>query len=524
MNEFLEQFTKAWDALSLRQKASLFVSAGLTVVAVLAVVWWARLPTWAPLQTGLDAKDAQVVIQELQAAKIKVNTADGGATIEVPIEMVDQARRLLASKDLPAGVYGSTDDLVIGAGLGESSRTIEYRLKRSLESRLARTLEEFTWIRHARVHLTLGGNSPFVDDKDVAKASVQLTVLKGFQPTSAQAQGVVNTVRDSVPELVEEHISVVDQSGRPIVDGQAMAAGGGVAASRQLEIKNAVERDINKKIASVLVPLVGMNGYAIRTDATLDHQKTKRFLKTYDPDRSVLISESKSKEKTNSGRDRNGGGAPGTATNLPGGQGVRGGGTSSSSQNSTQQNSYQPSFEETTIEEPSGTVERLSVSVVVNHKQEVEEGKEEASIVPRSEEEMQQLDRLIKAAMGFDEQRGDVLVLAQQAFQPAPVVEAPEASDPLSYLPLVKWPALVVLSLVAFFLFYKPTLKTVQSMLSTKSHAAAEDDASAELERQLQIGPPSRLELMRQRLAKLAAEEPEGMAQTMRVWLNEEAE
>ena len=47
--------------------------------------------------------------------------------------------------------------------------------------------------------------------------------------------------------------------------------------------------------------------------------------------------------------------------------------------------------------------------------------------------------------------------------------------------------------------------------------------ALADKDRQL-LGPASQVELLRQRLAKLAAEQPSGMAQTVRVWLNEQKE
>lgn len=522
MNELLEQITKAWDSLSLRQKMSLFVSAGLTVGAVMTIVWWAGIPTWTPLSVNVEARSAQEMIQALQSASIPVQTADGGGTIEVPAESLEEAKRVLASKDLLGLGSEGGDDYVTGSNMGESTRTMEWRMKRAQESRLARTLEEVTWIRKARVHLTLAGSSPFVDDRDVAKASIQVTVAKGFRPGSAQAQGIVNLVRDSVPELIADNISVTDQTGRPIVDGQADSEVGGVAANKQLEIRNQVERDITKSIALMLEPILGREGFAIQANATLDYQKTKRFLKTFDPDGSVLLSESKNKTKNSSGR-AGASGAPGTASNLPGG-GPPSGGIASNEQRSDQLNNYENSFEETTIEEPSGTLQKVSVSVVIDQKSEAVEGQEEPQVVPRDDAEMQEIERIVKAAMGFDEERGDALVVSQRPFRHGPVIEPESTLDPLSFLPLVKWPALVLLLLIAFFLFYKPTLKTVQGMITAGKAPGGEEGDSAELERQLQLGPPSRLELMRQRLAKLAAEQPEGMAQTMRVWLNEETE
>ena len=73
-------------------------------------------------------------------------------------------------------------------------------------------------------------------------------------------------------------------------------------------------------------------------------------------------------------------------------------------------------------------------------------------------------------------------------------------------------------TVLAFVLFYRPFVRLVREAVTTANKRRT---TSAELESRLQIGPPSQAELLRQSLAKAAVERPEGVAQTVRVWLNE---
>ena len=81
-----------------------------------------------------------------------------------------------------------------------------------------------------------------------------------------------------------------------------------------------------------------------------------------DPDSGALISEQKSKEKSSSASGF-AGGAPGTASNLPGAAGPNGGSGSDTSESSTTTNNFDYSVVEKTVEEPIGTVKKLSVAV-----------------------------------------------------------------------------------------------------------------------------------------------------------------
>lgn len=513
MREILDQLGQAWASLTLKQRTSLVVSAALTVALVAAVVWWARLPTWTVLYTGLDPKDAQAVLQELQTQGVPHRVRDGGTLVEVPYGQVDRVRVDLASKNLPASGRFGFMEMFGQDNFAQSNRMHRVRVQKALEDELARTIEAIEEVRSARVHLVLPGERVFLDDDDVAKASVALGLGRVGKLPSEQVQGIARIVAGAVPELAVEDVNIVDNRGRVLWDGDDSAA------SRRIELKASIEQDINDKVARVLEPIVGAQGYVVRTTARLDLDKIVRREREYDPDGGVLISEDKSNREMRS--TSGAGGAAGTASNLPGGSGpsdVRNGESEKTKQTTNQ---FEYSFVERQVEEPVGTVEKLSVAVLVDHRWTAPEGEGAvAEPEPRGAEEIQRIEQLVKAAISFDPDRGDVVTVEQTPFLRMTEEEPPRTFDPKPWLPFVKYPALVLLLLLAFVLFYRPFLRTMKTALEGKGKGRG-GGLRGEIDQPLQLGRPSQIELLRQKISSIASEHPEGMAQTMRVWLHD---
>lgn len=288
MSDFVQQALRAWHAMTAKQRFTLVFSFLLTAAAVGALVWWARQPSWATLYTGLDPKDAQAIVQELQARKVPHRPADGYSAIEVPVENVESLRMELAAKNLPgSGRFGFLE--MFGAeNIAQSDRTQRVKYQKALEDELARTIESLDEVQGARVHLVLPGDRVFVDDADIAKASVTLTLRRGVVPAPDQVRSIVHIVSGAVEGLSPERVSVVDTMGHTLWEGDG--ATGGLITARQAELKKGIEKDIDGKIARVLEPIVGPAHYVVRTSAEMDFQKVLRRERTLDPDSGALIS------------------------------------------------------------------------------------------------------------------------------------------------------------------------------------------------------------------------------------------
>lgn len=523
MQDLVQQIGAAWNTLALKQRISLVVSALLTLLAVGAVVYWAKQPQLTTLLTGLEAKDAQAIVTQLQAQGVPFELRSGGTEVAVPVEQVDRLRMSLAAQGLPqSGRFGFME-MFSQDNIAQSNRTQQMRYQKALEDELGRTIESLDEVRTARVHLVLPGERVFLDDDDVSKASVTLSLARGSRLPNEKVQAIVRIVSGAVKELSVENVSVVD------TNGHVLWQGGGEPESflsaRQVEAKGATESDINAKVASVLQPLVGEGKFTVRTSADLEFQKVTRRETSYDPNSGVLISEKKTKETSNSGVDA--GGVPGTASNLPGAQGAAGGATSEAQERSDQQSNFEYSRVERSVEEPTGMIKRLSIAVVVDQIWPAADPAATGDAAktqpqPRSDDEMRKLESLVKAAINFDANRGDIVTIEQVPFVRVDAEPIETGFDPRAWIPLIKYPALLVLLLLVFFLFFRPMLATLRQLATSRPTAPSNaTNATARLDAPLQLGPPSRLELVRQRLTQLATEEPEGTAQTVRVWLHD---
>jgi flagellar M-ring protein FliF len=520
MQELLQQISAAWNALALRQRVTLLATTALTVAAVGAIVYWAQQPTWGVLYTGLDPRDAQPVVQELQSRKVPVRIAAGGGSVEVPLEQVDALRMQMAVQGLPeSGKFGFLE-MFSGDSIAQSSQVQKIRYQKALEDELARTIEALDEVRSARVHLVLPGARVFVDDKSVAKASVTVGLRAGSALAVEKVQAIARIVAGAVPELSLEQVNVLDTQGHVLWEGDG--DGSAVAGSRQIELRAAIERDVNGKVGRVLEPLVGADGFVVKTTAELDFQKVLRREKSYDPDSGVLLTEERTREKQASPDAA--AGAPGTASHSssgPGGEADADGVL----ERQNHRTSYEYSVSESSIEQPVGQLQRLSVAVLVDQRRTEVAGVEgtERTATARSDEELAKIEDLVKGAIGFDAQRGDRVTVEQVAFQRPPVETAAGGFDVRPWLPLVKWPTLVALALMAFFLLVRPLLATLRQAAAGRHDILSVPVASGTpaAPAALPLGKPSPVELMRQRLALVAAEQPEGMAQTLRIWLHQ---
>jgi flagellar biosynthesis/type III secretory pathway M-ring protein FliF/YscJ len=270
---------------------------------------------------------------------------------------------------------------------------------------------------------------------------------------------------------------------------------------QQIALRAALERDIDGKVARVLEPLVGSDGFVVRTTAEMDFAKVLRREKSIDPDSAVVLTEERSKEKP-----------------------------AAASARQEQRASYEYSVRESSIEQPAGQLLRLSVAVLVDQRRSDDGGVDEPAgtagagprATPRSDEEIAQIEELIKGAIGFDARRGDRVTVEQVAFRRAPVVTPAAGLDPRSWPPRATGIALFALALAAFALLARPLLARLRPAANGALPAAAGGlQPAAAGSGTLPAGRPSPVEALRQRLAAVAVEEPEGMAQTLRVWLHE---
>jgi flagellar biosynthesis/type III secretory pathway M-ring protein FliF/YscJ len=161
---------------------------------------------------------------------------------------------------------------------------------------------------------------------------------------------------------------------------------------------------------------LGPGKTVVRTNVQINSQETQMTKEAFDPDNKVVRSQRQSVDDAGT----KAGGTPGVQANIPGGEATKAAGEIGSKRTS-EVVTYEIGHTTSRISEPRGQVQKLSVAVLVDGKYEKDK------YIPRTKEEMEVIKGMVKRAVGFDEDRGDEIEVANVAFkiQPAPALQAP---------------------------------------------------------------------------------------------------
>jgi len=449
----------------------------LAVLGAAALIWMAVAA--APSRTlfsGLADSDKGAVVEALNSAGIANSLDRDTGAIKVSDDDYHRARMLLASQGLPRGGQSGAE-VVADMPLGASRAVEAERIRAAREADLARTIEAIDVVQTARVHLAAEQPSVFVRERNNAAASVMLTLAPGRTLGEGQVQAIVNLVASSVPGLAPEQVSVIDQNGRLLSSSGGNAAS--QASERQLAIQTQVEDRARQAITTLLTPIVGAGNFTTEVHAEMDFSETQSTREGFPENQRQMTAEEGqvSSEGGANGAAPPAGGVPGALSNTPppaaqvaaapGGavtvpaQGAPaaatpGAGTGNRTENYNR--SYAVGREVSVTRAQTGTVKRLSVAVALRNP----DGR------PRGVAEMQQLEQLVKGAVGFDQARGDVVALNSRAFA-ATEETAPSWWEAGWVSLVVRNLTALIIALLVIFVFAKPLLKRTKTAMANRS-------------------------------------------------------
>jgi flagellar M-ring protein FliF len=533
---------RGFSRMPLERQIGLIVAVAAAVTLVVSVFMWLTRPTYVPLYPGLGEQDSAQVADALARHGVSYRLDPVSGSVTVPARQIHEARLKLATEGLPKGSGFGFELLEQDQGLGTSRLIEDARYHRAIEGELARSIATLHSVENARVHLALPRQSVFVRDRVKPSASVLVNLYAGRTLDEQRVAGIVHLVASSVPDLEAERVTVVDQRGRLLTTPSA-DADGIVASSQQLDFTRRVEEGYVRRIMDILSPILGSDAVRAQVAADLDFSRIERTMEVYDPEFSAVRSEQISEDES---RGSGMMGVPGALTNQPPEAGVLEGGangeqlvngqavTPGSSSRRTVRN-YEVDRTISHIREAPGSLQRLSVAVVVDHRaQRNAQGRMER--VPLDEQEMERISALVREAVGFDARRGDSVNVVNASFRPADVPE-PLPEPPLWQEPwvvdLAKTILAVIMVLVLAFTVLRPLLRS----LAEKGAAARREDQLGHLALEGREGPvpglthaqqgalpsPSRrhqsYEEHLESARSMVREDPRRVAQMMKTWI-----
>lgn len=405
---------------------------GIVMVGLLAFfVYMASrftTPNMQLLYNNLDPKDGGQIVAKLEGMNVPVQIKADGTQIYVPSDQVAKLRMLLAQDGLPRGgnmgyeIFDKTD------GLSTSSFVQNINLVRALEGELARTISSLGPVKSARVHLVLPQREVFSRQKQEPSASIVLQMRSGRLDRS-QVSAVQHLVAAAVPGLKPGQISIIDDQ------GSLLARGGGdesigSSLSTSEEARVSLERRMSGEIESLLEKSIGPGKVRAEVSADMDFDRITTSSETYDPESRVIRSSQTEEESAQNEEGGNGGGAVSVANNIPDGAQAPAAASSATKNNRTTETvNYEISKTVKQQVRESGQIKKLSVAVLVDGIY-TKNDKGEESYQPRTEENLKQLETLVKTAIGFNEERGDVVqVVNMQFVAPAPLTDGASSDD-----------------------------------------------------------------------------------------------
>lgn len=400
--------------------------ASLTAVAAIVLYWGMQKPEMTTLYSSLTETEKSKVLNSLRNMGVDVQLDPATGEILVPTDEYHQSRISLAAQGLPefsGNEMSNLDNLPLGI-----SRSVEgVRLRQVQEAELSKSIAEISSVKAARVHLALPEKSVFVRDQTPPTASVFVNLKNGRKLDKTQILAITNLVSSSVPGMNPGNVSIVDQFGNLL--SNAPDDPDQILADSQLEYRMKLESIYRNRIQSLVTPIVGSNNVNAQVNLEIDFTRREVSQEIVDPDGSATLSEQNSLNVT---AKKDAIGIPGAISNEPPQEAIvnqeqnqAGAAANNAAQeeqekfetkSSTELKNYENSKTFETVKNPSNVITRIDAALLIRDKKVVDPETQEVTYEPVAAEVIQELENLVKSALGIKIERGDTLTITSQPF------------------------------------------------------------------------------------------------------------
>lgn len=464
-------------ALPMAQKAILGGGALFLLLVILFTSFSGAKDDYRILFSNVDEKDSAAIVASLQQMGVPYKFTEGGGALMVPTKAVHETRLKLAGQGLPkSGFVGF--ELLENQRLGTSQFVEQVNYQRGLEGELAKSISALTPVKTARVHLAVPKQSAFVREQQRPTASVVLTLHPGRFLDKQQALAITHLVGSSVPQMGPQDVTILDSEGSLLSPNPDRAEG---LNQSQLKYVQELEAALSKRVSSILEPITGKGNVKAQVTLDMDFNELARTQEAFGKNTPPSPGAIRSQQSINlQGTTPSTGGIPGALTNQPPPnaqapiqKGAAGPGANQArtlnapgdgGQGQTSRNELTTNYEvDRTIEylkRAKGELRRVSAAVVVNYKSQTDSKSGEVKQSPYQPAELQQMIALARDAVGFRQERGDSVSVANIPFTPEPVEHVPFYKD-AGFIELAKELSKFAIILGALAIFFFVVVKPI---------------------------------------------------------------
>ncbi len=527
--QFGQQFTAFLKGLSARQRIILAGSTVLVAGVIYGFVILMGRSEYQTIYSGLSTDEGVTLVQHLAVRGISAELTSDGTGLSVPAGSAARARLDLAAEGLPrSGHLGF--EIFDKPNWAGSDFVEQVNYQRALEGELERTIESMDGIEAVRVHLAVAHESVFTDQQRDAKASVLVRLHPGVRLSDEDLNSITFLVSNAVDNMKPEDVKVVNADGHVPMVPQA----GGQLASQDMET------ELEQKLENTLAPFVGSN--AVRASVTVEFENgsNETTQETYDPANTAVFTSQMTGDEASLAQLAQG--VPGAASNVPQAQATQASSTAPTAVPATGLRRENKTFgvgrtlKHTVL--PAGGIRRISAAVVVDDAVEsaMQGGKKVESRRKRTPDEMQQIEGLAKAAIGFNATRGDQLIVQDMSFasNPSDIPAPPTFADRVpravgQWMPVIRYVGLGVLFILMYLLILKPLKKQLAQTLreapaarvSQAALAANGANGAPGIEAALGAARPAPVAALKEALGQRITQEPLPATRLVQDWVRQ---
>jgi flagellar M-ring protein FliF len=527
MNNFGSTSAGFWKSLSWAKRGIIIGSVLLLISAVIVLVARSSKSEYDYLYTDLNPEDTQSISEELKKSGVIDYTIDARG-IKVPATQVIPLRLKLAESGLPAQGQVGWEKF----DQQDFTRTdFEQKINkiRAVQGELSRTINSIDGVISSRVHIVTPKQSLFVEDAKEPTAAIYIKTKRGVQLNQKQISGIVHLTSRSVEGLRPDMVTIIDAEGKMLTKVESDDPTT-KRTSEMLTYRKTIEKEFEERVRAIVSRVVGPERVEVKVDVDVDFTTEEQTINDIDPDKVVVLSSNTTNQQMD-GSGLNPTGIPGSKSNVPGEQEeITAAGSRAKSTRSSERLNYEISKTKKVRVLPVGDIRRVTAAVLVDGKQPYPLDGSQPAFEPRTKEEMKQIEDLVKSAMGYQEKRGDQVIVRNMLFTLAPTqldaIKETKAEN-RDYVIAIFISTASAIALVFFFSFVvRPYFRWLSYDPERKKYASNIEEFKPDLElsgiQNIQVKEDVPFDKLspQEQVLYLAKHEPERTTEALRMILN----
>ncbi len=487
-----------WSKLEKKRKNAIVLMSMLFVVGLAVLVIILSRTTYTVMYTGLDTYEAGEIYTKLteMGADVKLRN---DTTILVDESQEDLYRMTLATEGYPRSglsyeIY--TDNVSMGISESEKQTYMLFQL----QDRLQNTIKTLKGVNGAVVTISKPDDTLFVleSQKNPITAAVVIDIASGYSLSVTNVKAIEYLVEKSMSGLSSENITIIDTK-MNILNRKSDSDIG--SASEKYELQRALESEIESKVASIIEPVFGLGNVKVAANVEMDYNKVSEQRTEFTPvidDEGIPYSVTESKEDV----------ADTETATLDNDNNTVFGSNAASSEKSVQ---YYINQSTKTLEYENGVIENVKLSIMINS----------AGI---TDEMISNIQKMAANAIGAEET--DIVVQALEFTAASSITDViSDSIDQKSELSYLLNPDFIIQSaMIVSLLVLGIMLITMfkKGFAIAKKQSANQKQFMDDVILQELGNKKDPEENYRQEIDKYVDKNPEGVADLLKKWMNED--